>query len=212
MKMSEDLIKLLVADHKQVQPFSAKPGLLFAFASTVVAIAACHTMYGIRPDLLAGAPRDDLIIKSGLLFVLGAAAFSATLSMARPGIGKNVNGWLWVALIAAIFPIYTILLAVTGQFPVGILYAKTGIRCFLTSFTFGVSIASGMVLWLRTSAPVRPNRIGWSVGATSGAFATMAYSLTCPDNGIAYAGLWYTLAILATAFLCRLAVPRLLRW
>jgi hypothetical protein len=210
--MSEELIRALVADHKQVTPFSAKPGLLFAFIGTFVAITACHALYGIRPDLLAGAPGDDLIIKSGLLFILGAAAFSATLTMARPGIGKYVNGWLWVALIAAIFPIYTLFLAVTGQFPTAILYASTGIRCFLTSFLFGVSIAAGLVIWLRTAAPVRPNRIGWSVGVTSGAFATMAYSLTCPNNGIAYAGLWYTLAIMATAILCRFVVPRLLRW
>jgi hypothetical protein len=40
----------------------------------------------------------------------------------------------------------------------------------------------------------------------------MAYSLTCPSNSIAYAGLWYSLAVLGTAVICRLAVPRLLRW
>jgi hypothetical protein len=117
-----------------------------------------------------------------------------------------------VVLIAAIFPAYAILLAVTGNFPMTVLYAKSGIRCFFTSSILGVLIASGLILWLRKAAPVRLNRIGWSVGVTSASFATMAYSFTCPSNGIAYAGLWYTLAILTTAGLCRLIVPRLLRW
>jgi hypothetical protein len=212
MTMSEELIQSLVAQHRKVRPFSAKPGLLFAAAATSMAILACHILYGIRSDLLAGMPGDDLIIKAGLLFVLGAAALSATISMARPGVGKNANGWLWAALIAAIFPAYALFLALAGQFPMGVLYASSGIRCFVTSFSFGISIAAGLIIWLRSAAPVRPNRIGWSVGVASGAFATMAYSLTCPNNGIAYAGLWYTLAIFSTAVVSRITVPQLLRW
>jgi hypothetical protein len=212
MTMSEDLIKSLVAQHKPVAPFSAKPGVFFAVIATAFAILVCHILYGIRADALSGRPRDDLIIKAGLLFVLGTAAFSATLSMARPGIGKYANGWLWVALIAAFFPAYALYLAIAGQFPMWVLYASSGIRCFVTSLAFGITIAAGLIIWLRTAAPVRPHRIGWSVGVSSGAFATMAYSLTCPSYGIAYAGVWYTLAIMTTAVICRLCVPRLIRW
>jgi hypothetical protein len=210
--MSEDLIKSLVSSHRQVRPFSAIPGLFITIAVTSVAILACHILYGIRTDLITGNPGDDLIIKAGLLLVLGSAAFSATLSMARPGIGKYVNGWLWVAMIAGLFPAYAVYLALAGQFPMWVLSESSGIRCFITSFVFGVAIASGLIFWLRSAAPVRLNRIGWSIGVTSGAFATMAYSLTCPNNGIAYAGVWYTLAIIATALLCRIVVPPLIRW
>jgi hypothetical protein len=212
MKMNDDLIKLLVADHSQVKPFSPKIGTIFIVISTIAAIIMCHMLYGIRPDVLSASPGPDMVIKSGVLLFLGLAAFFSTLSMARPGIGKNSNGWLWVALVAAIFPAYTMFLVVTSQFPMWVVYASSGIRCFVTSSVIGVLIASGLIIWLRGAAPVRLNRIGWSVGVASSSFATMAYSFTCPNNGIAYAGVWYTLAILGTSIACRIAVPRILKW
>jgi hypothetical protein len=212
MKMSEELIRSLVAGHKKVKPFNPKIGAVFIVISTAVAIIACHMLYGIRSDVLSASPGPDMVIKSGLLFFLGLSAFFSTLSMARPGIGKNANSWLWVALVAGIFPAYTLFLAVTSQFPTWVIYASTGIRCFVTSSVLGIAIASGLIAWLRTAAPVRLKRIGWSVGVASGAFSTMAYSFTCPNNGIAYAGVWYTMAMLVTAVACRLAVPRILKW
>jgi hypothetical protein len=212
MIMSEELIRSLVADHSQVKPFNPKIGTIFTVISTAAAILACHMMYGIRADVLAASPGPDMVIKSGLLFFLGLSAFYSTLAMARPGIGKNTNSWLWVALVAAIFPAYTLFLAVSDQFPSWVLYARTGIQCFITSCAIGIFIASGLIAWLRTAAPVRLERIGWSVGVASGSFATMAYSFTCPNNGMAYAGVWYTLAILTTSIACRFAVPRILKW
>jgi hypothetical protein len=212
MIMSDELIRSLVADHSQVKPFNPRIGTLFTVMSTAAAIFLCHMLYGIRADVLSAKPGPDMVIKSGLLFCLGLSAFFSTLAMARPGIGRNSNSWLWVALVAAIFPVYTLFLAVSDQFPTWVIYASTGIRCFVTSCAIGVFIASGLIAWLRTAAPVRLKRIGWSVGVTSGAFATMAYSFTCPNNGMAYAGVWYTLAILATSIACRFAVPRLLKW
>lgn len=212
MKMSEDLIKSLVAQHQQVRPFSATPGWAFAAIGACIAALACHLAFGFRADLLVGSPHDIVVVRAAVLLVLGVAALAATASMARPGVGKHADGWLWVALVAAIFPLNALLAALAGQFPVEIVYANSGIRCLLVSPAIGVAMASGLVIWLRTAAPVRPKRLGWSVGVASGSLATMAYSLACPSNSIAYAGLWYTLAVMGTAVLCRLAVPRLLRW
>lgn len=212
MKMSEDLIKLLVTQHQRVRPFSATPGWLFTAIGACIATFACHFAFGFRSDLLAGAPHEIVVVRAAVLLVLGVAALAATVSMAQPGVGKHADGWLWVALLAAIFPLDALLMALTGQFPIEILYASSGIRCLLASSAIGVAMASGLVIWLRSAAPVRPKRLGWSVGVASGSLATMAYSLACPSNSIAYAGLWYTLAVMGTAVLCRLAVPRLLRW
>lgn len=212
MKISEDLIRSLVAQHQQVRPFGARPGWAFAAISACIAALGCHLVFGFRADLLAGAPHDIVVVRAAVLLVLGIAALAATVSMARPGVGKHADGWLWVAIIAAIFPLDALLAALAGQFPAEIIYAKSGIRCLLASFTIGVGIASGLVIWLRAAAPVRPKRLGWSVGVASGSLATLAYSLACQSDSIAYAGLWYTLAVMGTAVLCRLVVPRLLRW
>jgi hypothetical protein len=212
MTMSEELIQSLVAQHRRVKPFDAKPGVYFAVGGVVVAAFACNALFGLRTDILSAAPHDIVIIRAAVLMVLGIAAFAATVSMARPGVGKHADGWFWVALIAAIFPLDAALLALSGDFPPAVLYAESGIRCLAASSTIGIGIASGLVIWLRAAAPVRPKRMGWSVGVASGSLATMAYSLTCPSNSIAYAGLWYSAAVLSVAVLCRLAVPRLLRW
>jgi hypothetical protein len=210
--MSEDLIKSLVAQHQQVQPFTARPGWTFAAFGAGLSALACHLAFGFRGDVIAGAPDDIVVVRAAVLLVLGVSALAATASMARPGVGKHADGWLWVALIAAIFPLTALLSALTGQFPSEIIYAESGVRCVLASATLGFCMASGLVIWLRSAAPVRPNSIGWTVGVASGALSTMAYSLVCPSNSIAYAGLWYTLAVMGTAVLCRLAVPRLLSW
>lgn len=212
MKMSEELIRSLVAQHQQVRPFDARPGWAFASIGAGAAAFGCHLVFGFRSDLLAAAPHDIVVLRATIMLVLGIAALAATGSMARPGVGKHADGWLWVALIASIFPLAALFAALAGQFPAEIMHAKSGIRCLLASSIIGVGIASGLVTWLRTAAPVRPQRLGWSVGVAAGSLATMAYSLTCPSNSIAYVGLWYTLAVMGTAILCRLVVPRLLRW
>ncbi len=210
--MSEELIKSLVAQHQKVRPFSVTPGWALTTIGVCIAAFTCHLAFGLRSDLLVGAPHEIVVARAAVLLVLGVAALAATASMAQPGVGKHADGWLWVALIAAIFPLDALLMALTGRFPVEILYVSSGIRCLLASSVIGVAMASGLVIWLRSAAPVRPKRLGWSVGVASGSLATMAYSLACPSNSIAYAGFWYTLAVMGTAVLCRLAVPRLLHW
>lgn len=210
--MSEELIASLVAQHREVRPFDAKPGWIFAAASVLLAAFACSALFGFRADLRAGSPHDIVIVRAAVLLVLGIAALAATVSMARPGVGKHADGWLWVALIAAIFPLDAMLMAVAGKFPPAVLYAESGVRCLLASSVISAGIAIGLVIWLRPSAPVRPKRLGWTVGVASGSLATLAYSLTCPSNSVVYAGFWYSLAVLGIAVLCRLLVPRLLRW
>jgi hypothetical protein len=210
--MSEELIQALVAGHRPVKTFKAAPGWIFAATGAALAAFACSMAFGFRADVLAGRAHDIVIMRAVVLLVLGLAALAATASMARPGVGKHADGWLWVALIAAIFPMDTLITALAGNLSPSVVYAESGIRCLIVSSVIGLTMASGLVFWLRSAAPVRPKRIGWSVGVTSGSLATMAYSLTCPSNSIAYAGLWYSLAVLGTAVICRLAVPRLLRW
>jgi hypothetical protein len=212
MKMSDALIRSLVDQHRPVKPFETKPGWLFAAIGVCLAAVGCNLAFGFRADVLAGTPDDIVVIRAMVLLVLGVAALAATASMARPGVGKHADGWLWVALIAAIFPLVALLTALSGKFPSGSEYLESGLRCLLTSSVIGLGLASGLIVWLRSAAPVKPNRFGWSIGVASGSLATLAYSFTCPSNSIAYAGFWYSLAVLGTATLCRLVVPRLLRW
>lgn len=103
MTMTEELIRSLVAQHHKVRPFESKPGWFFVVGCAGLAVVACNALFGLRADVLAWTPQDIVILRGTVLLVLGAAALAATVSMARPGVGKHADGWLWVAVIAAIF-------------------------------------------------------------------------------------------------------------
>lgn len=212
MMMTEDLIKALVAEHRAVRPFRTWPGWTIAISGVLSGAVACHIAFGIRPDILDGNPAEIVLIRSAALLLLGLASLVATASLARPGIGKNADGWLWTTGFAALFPATALVYAVTGRLPPSLLYAASGIRCLLTSSLIAFVIASGLIFWLRRAAPVRPQRLGWTVGLAAGSFGTLSYSLTCLSSDMAYAGVWYALAVAGSAIACRLAVPRILRW
>lgn len=210
--MTEDLIKALVADHRAVRPFRIWPGWTFAASGVLAGAVACHLAFGIRPDILAGTTAEIVLIRSATLLMLGLASLVATASLARPGVGNNADGWLWTTGLAALFPATALVYAVTGRFPSSVLYAPSGVRCLLASSLIALVIAGGLIFWLRRAAPVRPQRLGWTVGLAAGSFGTLSYSLTCESSGMIYVGLWYSMAVLGSAVACRLAVPRILRW
>lgn len=210
--MTDDFITALVADHRAVRPFRVWPGWAIAATGVVAGAIACHLAFGIRPDILTGAPSESVLIRSAALLIVGLASLFATVSLSRPGVGKAADGWLWVGAFATIFPLTAIFYFATGRMPDYIIHASSGIRCLIASTLIALAIGTGLVTWLRRAAPVRPSRIGWTVGLASGALGTLAYSLTCPGSGMAYPGVWYTGAVMISALAWRFTVPRLLRW
>ncbi len=210
--MTEDFIKALVADHQPARMLDSRIAWAIGGTATVAGAFACHLAYGIRADLLAGAPDHLVLLRSGSLLVLGASSLAAAISMARPGVGKHLDGWLWAAAAAAIFPAVALFDFMIGRFPMAIAQAPSGLRCLLTSLFVGVTIILAMGAWLRTGAPVRLERAGWATGTAAGALGTLAYSVTCPSASADYIGLWYTLSIAGSAVIGRTLLPRLLRW
>ena len=69
------------------------------------------------------------------------------------------------------------------------------------------------VFWaLRGLAPTRLVLTGAVGGLLSGAVATLAYCLHCPEMGVAFWGVWYVLGMLLPTAIGALLGPRLLRW
>lgn len=212
MTMTID-IETLVADLQPVRPVAPRAGALLAVVAAAVAAAIVAAWLGLRPDIVAGNPHPVVMMREGMLLVLGFAALAAVVASARPGIGQSSTGWRWALAAASLFPLTSIALSVAGGgFPLEVLYSVDGPLCLAISMAGGLMIGAALTLWLRRGAPTALNRIGWLVGLASGSFGAFAYGLHCLSITVFYVGLWYTGAVALCALLGRLIVPRLIRW
>ncbi len=206
-------IETLVADLEPVRPVSPRGGVLITLVAAAVVVAIVAALFGLRPDVVAGDPHPVVMMREGMLLLLGFASLAAVVASARPGVGQSSTGWRWALAAASLFPVTSLVLSLSGDgFPMDVLFSVDGPWCLGISLCGGVMIGAGLTLWLRRGAPTALNRIGWLVGLASGSFAAFAYGLHCSSISVYYVGLWYTGAIMLCAALGRLVVPRLIRW
>lgn len=211
--MSMQTIDDLVMDLAPVRPVRPAQIWALAFITTGLAILAVALFAGLRPDVAGGRPAGLVLLRSGMLLLLGMAALAALAAAARPGVGQASTGWRWALGAAALFPAATVILSLLDRaWPMAVLNASSGPWCLGISGASGLMIGTAITLWLRRGAPVALDRAGWLVGLCAGSFGTLAYSLHCPSETVQYIGIWYTAAIGLCAVAARLVVPRLLRW
>ena len=217
MRMNQLDIAALVDDLVPVRAVKRRDSLLLAAGATLVASLIVTVTFGPREDILAGNPHPIVIIRAGLLLLLGLATTLAMASAARPSIGKPQNGWMWALAAAAVMPLAALVqflyLYVSGQ-PLALFTQdfEFGPRCLMISGLSALWIASFMTWWLRRGAPIALNRAGWLVGIAAGSFGTFSFNIYCKSVNIFYIGFWYSLAVLSCALLGRLIVPHLIRW
>lgn len=206
-------IEALVADLQPVRPVKPNGGILLVMAAAGVVVAIVVAMLGVRPDVVAGQPHPMVMMREGMMLVLGFASLVAVVASARPGVGQVSSGWRWALAAASLFPLTSLVLSfVEGGFPPRVLFSVDGPLCLAFSVGGGLMIGGALTLWLRQGAPTAINRIGWLVGLTSGSFSAFAYGLHCESITVFYVGLWYTGAIALCALIGRLVVPPLIRW
>ena len=211
--MSVNKIDALVADLTPIRLVSPRDGFALMAMATMIAVALVALMFGIRGDVMDGTPDPIVIVRAGILFILGLAAVSAVIASARPGVGQRNTGWRWALAAASMFPLTSAVLAmVNRQEALAEASSVTGLWCLGISGVSALFIGGLLTFWLRQGAPTAINRTSWLVGLAAGSFGTLAYSLHCPSTTVYYVGLWYTLAILLSAVTARLIVPRLIAW
>ena len=217
MKMVQFDMSALVDDLAPVRVIKRRDTLLLVSGATFVASVMVALTYGMRDDVLAGNPHPIVIIRAGLLLLLGLATTLAVAAAARPSVGKPHNGWMWTLAAAAVLPLAAlskfIYLYVSGQ-PVNLLVVdfEYGWRCVMISAMSALWIGSFMTWWLRRGAPIALNRAGWLVGTAAGSFGTFSFNVYCNSVSIFYIGFWYSIAVTLCAVAGRLIVPRLIRW
>ncbi len=213
MIMPHSPIDRLVDDLKPIRRVRPADALILVLAATATAVGIVAMQYDLRPDVMRGNPHPIVMIRSGMLLLLGFAALSAVITAARPGVGQTSNGWRWALAAAGLFPVTSaILSALNGGFPADVIASESGPWCLGIGTMGAMMIGGVLTLWLRRGAPTDPYRTGWLVGLAAGSFGTFAYSLHCPSDTVYYIGLWYSLAVGMCAALGRLIVPHLIRW
>ncbi len=169
--------------------------------------------FGLRGDVLAGRVPPIVILRGGVLLILGGSALAAVIASARPGVGQVSHGWRWALGMALLAPLTSLIIILgDGALPMGTLTANSARYCIGISTGSAFVIGAAIVSWLRTGAPTALNRVGWLTGLAAGSLGTFAYALHCPSTTIHYIGIWYTLAIGISAVIGRLIVPHLVRW
>lgn len=207
------LIDTLVADLAPVSPRSGRGAALALGLVAVIGFMAVAATLGIRPDILAGSPNPMVLLRGGLLLMLGGIAAASALAMSRPLVGRNDHSWAGAAAMAAMVPAAALTFALLQ--PAAAFRAvwwSSAVNCLGVSLTAAVFFASILVAHLRRGAPVQLVRAGWVTGLAAGSLGVLVYSIHCPANHVAYIGLWYSLAIGISAVGCRLIVPGLIRW
>lgn len=210
-RKSDRLIAELVGDLRPVRVLRARVGAAAAAAGVAVALAIALFGFGMRPDLAAGHPDPMFLVSSGLYLILGIAAASTVVAMGRPQVGNRHGGWRWAAATTAALPVSALVIALFGAdaHPVG---TMAGLGCAVAGSTIGLGVAAALTLWLRRSAPTSPERAGLLTGIASGSFGIFAYAFHCTHDDLIHIGLWHALAIVLSAMLGRIAIPRLIRW
>jgi hypothetical protein len=214
---SEMNLDSLVADLKPVRRVKPVEGLMLVAAATAIVALYVVLRYGLRPDIAEGAPQPMVVIRSGMLILLGTATAFAATAAALPAVKESQNGWGWALAAAALLPLAAFVLflyqTLTGMpFQPGAFDFRYAHWCLGLGCGGALFMGSVLTAWLRKGAPTALNRAGWLVGLASGSFGAFAYSLHCPSNSIYYVGIFYTAVVAISAVIGRLIVPAAIRW
>ncbi len=180
-----------------------------AVASAVVLV----TIFGMRPDFVAGAPHPLPLLCMLLTLVVAIAAIANVTAMARPAVGAARGGWPWSIAALAILPVAALVTGLANLFETG--SAELGLDgsgCFLIGSATAAASVAVLALLLKRGAPSSAARASWLIGVAGGCVGATAVALTCPSDSILHIGFWHAAIIPLSAIVSRLTVAPLLRW
>lgn len=211
---TDDLIGLLATGAAPVpsraleQRFAVAMLLGFGAAAVVVLLG-----YGIRPDLAASMQVPMGWAKFGFAASLAALAGAAALRLARPGLPASSALLRTVLPLAALWAMAAWTLAVAApDARVGLVMGSSWRSCPFSITALSVPGLVALLYAMRQAAPTRLRWAGAAAGLLSGALATLAYALHCPEMAAPFMAVWYVLGIAVPTTLGALLGPRVLRW
>lgn len=213
VRNSDALITELVGNLQPVKPLHFAAGLGYALAAAAISAVLVISLFGMRPDLLAGQVNPMHLIATGMYFGLAMAASVTVIVMSRPCVGTNHSGWTWAAAMALLLPVAALIMGLGDER--GLLEPESirhGLECFVVGGGSSLLVFGTLIWWLRKGAPTAPDRAGLVAGVAAGSFGIFAFGLHCPYNDIVHIGVWHSAVVMVMAAMGRALVPRLVRW
>ncbi|NCP17536.1 MAG: DUF1109 domain-containing protein [Erythrobacter sp.] len=211
-RSTDNLIAELVDGLGPVRPLRLAHGVAFVLGALVFTIAAVALVAGIRPDVESALAEPVFLLATGLFLILGLAASATVVMMGRPQVGNNHSGWVWAAAMVGLLPAAAAAVLIGDNAAATNSTSTQGFGCLLAASGSGLLSFAVLTWWLRRGAPTSPESAGLIIGIAAGSFGIFAYSFHCTAIDIVHIGLWHSTAVLVSAIIGRLAVPRLIRW
>ncbi|MEJ0004742.1 MAG: DUF1109 domain-containing protein [Pararobbsia sp.] len=211
---TDELISMLATDVTPVDRHVPTKRLGTALAlGGIGAVLLMYALFGIRPDLGRVIDVPLFWAKLALPFSLGAAALWATARLSRPGVAA---GGAWAAVALPVMMVWAAAIVVLASAAPAdrpeLVLGSTWRVCPFNIALLSVPAFAAIMLALRGLAPTRLRLAGAAGGLLAGATATIAYSLHCPEMGVAFWAVWYVLGMLIPTALGAAFGPAMLRW
>ena len=84
--------------------------------------------------------------------------------------------------------------------------------CAASLFLLGLPLLGGFLYALRSAMPSAPAIAGFYAGLGAGSIAVMIYGFHCPVDSVAFALIWYSIAVLMLAIIGYFIGRTLLKW
>ena len=206
------MIAALTGELSAVRPMRPRTGAALVAAAAAATFAAVAALAGVRWSVFRGDASPFFWVTAGLLLLLGLAAASAVIAMARPGVGNRYDAPKWAAAMVAVLPCVAVATMFSYRGGGFALLDPHALRCVMAGLGSSLLTGAALVLWLRRGAPVSTATAGWYTGIAAGALGTVAYGFSCSIETLAHLGIWHVVPVAAAGVLGRFTVPALVRW
>lgn len=212
---TDELISLLAAAEPALDRHQLHKRFAVALlAGGAAALLMVALLFGIRADLGEAIGTPLFWAKVALPIGLVAAGMLLSSRMGRPGVSAGGLGLmlLSVPLFGVWLGSAVVLLEAPADARLAMVLGRTWRTCPFNIALLSMPVLVAVFWVLRGLAPTRQRLAGAAAGLLAGALATLAYTLHCPEMGVAFWGVWYVLGMLVPSALGAVLGPLLLRW
>lgn len=211
--MTDDLINKLTADVKSVGPHAMRQLFLrYATGGIAGGLAIMLGFLGARHDLPLAMTTAAYWMKFGYAVLLLLILIPALFALSRPV--RTGLHWLPLAILLACLAgaaSIQLLNAEPGQAQV-LIWGQTALICPWLIVLIALPTLALLLAAIRRLAPADPSLAGLVAGIVSGAVGVLIYSLHCPESGMPFIAIWYTLGIAITGLLGMIGGRIFLHW
>ncbi len=211
--VTDDLINKLTANLKPVAP-RAMHQLLLRYATGGIAggLAIMLGFLGARHDLLSVMTTAAYWMKFGYAALLLILLIPALFTLSRP-VRAELH-WRPLATLLACFAsaaLIQLMNAEPEQAEV-LIWGQTALVCPWLIVLIALPTLTLLLVAMRRLAPANPALTGLAAGIVAGAVGVLIYSLHCPESGMPFIVIWYTLGVAITGFLGMIGGRVFLHW